>query len=271
MTEKRITYTTPERGKEEFVRHIFSMFANDLGFEITNIQKSFPDCTAIDCRHEGKEQIFVEFEYEAHNFVKHGHDDQMLENERYIVVCWSGKGIDLLPPTVEVIVLSDPKYNIEIQEYPYNHSIKSEKPLYRIIGYNTNMAGGLSFPHFENTRIFRTNIRFKNKYLPKGSVIVLYEKGWLIGEITVEEYIHIDREPKSKYEKELYSLVRYPVTIDEAPLEYDDWLKGHILYTNFKIYDPPVNFNILARNMSRGGSLNLSFNELQKIRGRSKS
>jgi len=31
-----------------------------------------------------------------------------------------------------------------------------------------------------------------------------------------------------------------------------------------------VNFEILGRNMSRGGSLNLDFDELQMIRGRKK-
>ncbi len=39
------------------------------------------------------------------------------------------------------------------------------------------MAGGRPFSAFENTRIFRTNIKFKDDTLPKGSVIVLYEKG----------------------------------------------------------------------------------------------
>ena len=41
MTRKP-TYVRPELGKEEFVRHIFSQYAKDLGFEILNIQKAFP-------------------------------------------------------------------------------------------------------------------------------------------------------------------------------------------------------------------------------------
>ncbi len=48
----------------------------------------------------------------------------------------------------------------------------------------------------------------------------------------------------------------YPVTIDEDPVVFDTWLKGHII--------------ILGRNMSHGGSLNLGFDELQRIRGRKK-
>ena len=265
----RITYAKPDYGKEEFVRHIFSTFAQDLGFEIINIQKSFPDCTAIDRRNGEQIKTFIEFEYEAKNFVMHGHAEQMDEGEKYIVVCWAGQGIDQLPANVEVIVLSDPIYKIDIREHPFENINPLRKPLYRIIGYNSNFANGLPFSYFENTCCFRTNIKFKENYLPKGSIIILYEKGWLIGEFTVIKYFYIEREPKTRYEKNLYSLVHYPVTIDGSPLDYEVWLKGHIHYSNFKVYDPPVNFGILNRNMSRG-SLNLTFQELQLIRGRRK-
>ncbi len=88
-------------------------------------------------------------------------------------------------------------------------------------------------------------------------MIVLYEKGWLIGEMTVSAYIYIDKPPRTEVEKNLYRLVTYPVTIDEDPVVFDTWLKGHII----------VNFDILGRYMSRGGSLNLDFDELQMIRG----
>ena len=132
------------------------------------------------------------------------------------------------------------------------------------------MAGGRPFSAFENTLIFRTNIKFKDDALPKGSVIVLYEKGWLIGEMTVSTYVYIDKPPRTEVEKNLYRLVTYPVTIDEDPVVFDTWLKGHIIYSDFKVYDPPVNFDILERNMSRGGSLNLGFDELQMIRGKKK-
>jgi len=101
-------------------------------------------------------------------------------------------------------------------------------------------------------------------------VIVLYEKGWLIGEMTVSSYVYIDKPPRTEVEKNLYRLVTYPVTIDEDPVVFDTWLKGHIIYSDFKVYGPPVNFDILGRNMSHGGSLNLGFDELQRIRGRKK-
>ncbi len=60
-------------------------------------------------------------------------------------------------------------------------------------------------------------------------MIVLYEKGWLIGEMTVSAYIYIDKPPRTEVEKNLYRLVTYPVTIDEDPVVFDTWLKGHII------------------------------------------
>jgi hypothetical protein len=267
---KKIIYLRPEIGKEEFVRHIFSLYAQDLGFEILNIQKAFPDCTAIDRRDNGKRKVYIEFEYEAQNFILHGHNGKLDARASYIVVCWSSKGIDLVPTSVEVIVLSEKRYGIEISEYPEENLEEAEKPLFRIIGYNTEFAAGLPFTYFENVKMFRTNIKFKDNCLPRGSVIVLYEKGWLIGEFTVESYFHINKPPKTRSEQRFYELVSFPVTIDNNPLEFDRWLKGHIIYSDFKVYDPPVNFDILKRNMSHGGSVNLTFDELQMIRGKKK-
>lgn len=272
MPKKRITYAKPEIGKEEFVRHLFSMYAGELGFEIVNIQKAFPDCVAIDCRHNGRKKVNIELEYEAGNFALHGHDKQMDPDETYLVVCWSPRGIDLIPAGIEVIVLSEDRYKIEVADYPADvlDGDESDQPLYRVIGFKTAMADEKPFSFFENTRMFRTNIKFKDNHLPKGSVIVLYEKGWLIGEFTVEKFIHLERGPETDYEKRLYELISFPVTIDETPLVYDKWVKGHFLYNHFKVYDPKVNFKILGRNMSHGGSLNLSFDELQMIRGNKK-
>lgn len=270
MIRKKVIYTKPNVGQEEFVRHIFSIYAQDLGFVITNIQKAFPDCEAIDTRNNRNKRVYIELEYEVGNFFKHGHVSQMEDNKEYIVVCWSSKGIDLIPENIEVIVLSDKQYGFKLEDYELEGEIDSERPLYRIIGYNQKVAYGKTFDVFENAKIFRTNIWFKDNYLPKGSVIVLYEKGKLIGEFTVISYHWIDRAPKTEYEKSIYRLISYPVTVAEDVLSDPGFTKGHIVFTNFKKYDPPVRFDILNRNMSRGGSLNLTFDEIELIRGRIK-
>ncbi|MFP4306288.1 MAG: hypothetical protein ACLFRG_14885 [Desulfococcaceae bacterium] len=78
MSKKRITYAKPEIGKEEFVRHLFSMYSGELGFEIVNIQKAFPDCVAIDCRHNGRKKV----NWESHGgSLNLSFDEQSLANE----------------------------------------------------------------------------------------------------------------------------------------------------------------------------------------------
>lgn len=263
-------YIKPEIGKEESVRHLFSVFAERLGFTILNIQKSFPDCTAIDHRNGRDRIVNIEFEYNAHNFILHRHDRQMDPKQTYIIVCWGRKGD--IPANVEVIVLSEKKF-IQFEECPLTDQQDFQKPQYRIIGYNTDVAGGLDFSAFGSTKIFCTNTKFKNDELPKGSVIVIYQKGWLIGEFTVSSYIYLERPPKTAYEKKIYELTTYPVTVEPNPLDFlkeEDWFKGHIIYTDFKLYDPRVDFKKLKLNMSRGGSIKLSFEKLQMIRGRRK-
>jgi len=267
MKQKRLVYIKPEMGQEEFTRHIFSLYSKDLGYEIINIQKRFPDCTAIDLTRNKIVQI--ELEYEAGNFIAHEHYKRMEPGQEYIVVCWSDKGSEQVRRKgIQVISLKD-SLDIEFKEVPEIVDGQIEKPLYRIIGYNSTFASGKEFSEFENVKIFCTNIKFKDNYLPRGSVIVLYEKGKLIGEFTIMKYLYIEKAPKTDYEKQLYRLLTYPISMNDDPIStLDNWTKGHMLYTNFIVYDPPVPFGILRRKMSRGGSLNLTFKEYQKIRGK---
>ena len=267
MGKKKIVYVKPEIGQEEFARHIFSLYSKELGYEIINIQKKFPDCTAIDIKRN--KIIQIELEYEAGNFISHDHDKQMKPDEEYLVVCWSDKGSEQVRKKgIRVISLKN-LLDIEFAEVPDTIEQQIEKPLYRIIGYNSTFALGKDFSDFESVKIFRTNIKFKENYLPKGSVIILYEKEKLIGEFTVMKYLYIEKAPESEYEKNLYQLLTYPVSINDDPTSnLEQWTKGHIIYTNFRVYDPPVPFAILQRNMSRGGSVNVTFEEYRKIRGK---
>ncbi len=263
--KKIIVYAKPEIGQEEFTRHIFSICSKELGYEILNIQKAFPDCTAIDL--ERNKIVQIELEYEAGNFIAHGHDKQMDKDKEYIVICWNNNGADLVRSLgVDVIVLKEEeRLNIEIAEPPEIKENQIEKPLYKIISYNRKIAYGKEFSEFENVKMFRTNVRL-GKYLPKGSVIVLYENPWLIGEFTVVSYHYLEKKPETSYEKELYSLLSYPVTLSADPVK--DCTKCHINFTAFKMYDPPVDlFRVLKRKMTRNGFLKLTYEEYQKIRG----
>ncbi|MGF9891574.1 hypothetical protein ABEX78_23225 [Priestia megaterium] len=271
--KKRYYRTRPEIGQEEFVRHLFSIYAKDLHFEIVNIQKAYPDVTAIDLREDRNKIVHIELEYKAGNFIKHGHEQQMIPGVDVIVVCWDSQGIETIPENVEVIVLSEPEFNFSYEDPTLLHSIENNQrvdPIYKVIPYVSSKAFGKPFDNFVNAKIFRTNIRFKNNFLPKSSVIILSEKGKFIGEFTVLKYVYIDRKPESEYEKQLYSLINFPITEDENIINNLDfgWNRGHIIYTNFKKYDPPVPKSILGENVIHNRSWNLTLVELQKIRGK---
>lgn len=271
MNKTRVEYAKPEYGKEEFVRHIFSKYAKDFGFDIINIQKSFPDCTAIDRRNNRNKQVYIELEYKAGNFISHEHHKQMQTGKEYIIICWDDTGSSEVYKKVsdiEIITLSEKKFNISIEDIELIESTDYEEPLYRLIHYNTNIAYGKPFEVFENVKIFRTNQKFKSNYLPKGSVIVLCEGRKIIGEFTVVSYHFIPKKPETDYEKKLYRLISFPVTLAEDPLQDEVWTKGHILYTNFKKYDPKVPFSILNRNKSHGNTMKLTKDEIELIRGK---
>lgn len=271
LLKKKIIYAKPEIGQEEFTRHIFSIYAQELGFEIINIQKRFPDCTAIDTRGGKRKLVDIELEYHAGNFIHHGHLNQLEENETCIVVCWTNQGIKLIPSHIEVIVLSDKQYGFEVRD-PYLDlpldEEENDEPLYRVINYVSSQADGKSFDEFERISMFRTNVKFKGNILPKGSVIVLKEGPKLIGEFTVVSYHWLDRQPSNDYEKSLYNLTTYPVTINDHYTDGDfkNWTKGHIIYTDFRKYTPVVDASILNRKKFER-NFYISFKELRKIRG----
>ncbi len=127
------------------------------------------------------------------------------------------------------------------------------------------MAYGKEFSEFESVKIFRTNV-IGNGHLPKGSVIVLREKRLFIGEFTVVSYHYLKKEPKTPYERELYNLLSYPVTMSTNPV--NELTKGHINFTGFKIYDPPVPISVLGKKIQvRANYQKLTYEEYQRIRG----
>jgi len=67
------------------VLFLFGTVAAQLGFVVTWIQSSFPDCEAmILVGPEKWQRIRIEFEYESRNFLKHMHDAKGCD----LIVCW---------------------------------------------------------------------------------------------------------------------------------------------------------------------------------------
>ncbi|HKD80927.1 MAG TPA: hypothetical protein VKH81_14615 [Candidatus Angelobacter sp.] len=64
---------------------LFAAMASDLGFTITHIQTQFPDGEVMREVEPGRHQrLLVEFEYESHNFVAHGHPVDGCK----MIICW---------------------------------------------------------------------------------------------------------------------------------------------------------------------------------------
>ncbi len=256
---------------EESVRHLFSLHSKELGFEILNIQKAFPDCTAIDYSKAEPKEVDIELEFNALNFVAHGHINQMLPDREYIIVCWTLKSRRGIPQDIEIIVLEE---MVDIVS-PSTKQIQTvmEKPIYSIISYNPSL-NKQPIEIWEEIKIFRTNTKFKGNRIPRGSVIVLHSKGKLVGEFTVAKYHYLEKPPSTDEEIRFYNLTAFPIGFSEDPMvdpmikNNNDWLKGHIVYYNFKKYDPPVPLDVLKKKLSGYGRLNIDYEDLQRIRGK---
>jgi hypothetical protein len=70
-----------------------------MGFVMARIQPESPDCQAL--RRVGLERwqrMWIEFEYESRNFLKHLHDARKAD----IIVCWSHNWPECPLPVIEL-------------------------------------------------------------------------------------------------------------------------------------------------------------------------
>jgi hypothetical protein len=84
---------------EQGVMFLFALLAKDLGFVVELIRTEYPDCQAL--RQVGLERwqrVWIEFEYESRNFLKHFHDASKAD----IIVCWSHNWPECPLPVIEL-------------------------------------------------------------------------------------------------------------------------------------------------------------------------
>jgi HNH endonuclease len=63
----------------------FAIHARELGFAIQRLQSAFPDCEAMrEVDRNRCQRVWIEFEYESHNFLEHGHSIAGCD----VIVCW---------------------------------------------------------------------------------------------------------------------------------------------------------------------------------------
>jgi hypothetical protein len=75
-----------EPTNEQGVIFLFGAFARKLGFAVIQIRTAYPDCEAYREVEPGRwQRVWLEFEEESRNFLKHGHDPTKCR----LIVCWS--------------------------------------------------------------------------------------------------------------------------------------------------------------------------------------
>jgi len=88
---------------EQGVVFLFGVLAERLGFRVEALQRGFPDCEAKRLIAPGVWQtVDIEFEYESHNFRRHGHRPDGCN----MIVCWIHNWPEC-PKSLEVIALSE--------------------------------------------------------------------------------------------------------------------------------------------------------------------
>src|SRR4030043_579234 len=125
----------------------FTKIHEELGFSklIPSSSKGF-DIDSID--YNGCD-VTVEFEYLSSSFINHGHQNQMINKRKYVVVCWEDDCAlvtKLKKEYGKVLynLISIRKY-VNIKNIITSKNIKYQDPKYAIMSYNPSMAGGKNF------------------------------------------------------------------------------------------------------------------------------
>ncbi|MFC1485719.1 hypothetical protein ACFL55_01670 [Candidatus Latescibacterota bacterium] len=120
---------------EQGVVFLFGRVLEDLNLYIEEIRIKYPDCVARRYTGKGWERVYIEFEYQASNFIQHSHDP----DECNIIVCWEDdlssvdrtklKGIEIIELKSLIDELDDnpirePDKVVEKSEYDLQHHFK---------------------------------------------------------------------------------------------------------------------------------------------------
>ena len=273
---RKIDFYGPIQG-ELGVIMAFSKIHELLGFK-----KLMPSASRgfdIDSIEYNGHDVTVEFEFLSGNFIAHRHQDNMVSERKYVVVCWEDDcGLSTKLKNDYGLELFD---IIEMRKYVNIRNdlerIEAEEPLYVVLSYNPDNADGTDFGEWAFSNCFRTqtspaNPKFAGDNLPPGSKILFYQNGYIVGGCTVVRYEVID-EPKTAREWKLYKrLMDYPTTLFTMTVdEYKEFFtRGHIFYIDFfDIRDFKIKLSkYISKKMSNHGKINITHEEYNSIIGR---
>lgn len=256
----------------------FSKIHEQLGFNklVPSTSRGF-DIDSID--YHGHD-VTLEFEYMSSSFINHGHPAKMQNDRKYVVICYEddcglkSKLKDEYGKTLYDLITIR-KY-IQIKEN-IGSAKKNEEPLYALMSYNPDMAGGKDFSAWAFANCYRVSTsektpKFAGDKLPPGSKLLFSQDGYIIGGFTVVRYEIID-EPKTKREWIMYKkLTDYPASLYTVSIDdYKEyWYRGHIFYTDFfDLRDFKVKVShFIDTKMPRQGKSNLTKEKYDLIMGR---
>lgn len=256
----------------------FSKLHDVLGFSrlVSSTNRGFD----IDSINYKGQDVTVEFEFLSSNFITHKHPEKMIDGQKYVVICWEDDCG--LMTTLKYKFRKELFELIEIRGYvnikeDFETKTEPEEPIYAILSYKQEMAGGKDFGEWAFSHCYRVktsenNPKFGEDYLPIGSKILFYQNGFIIGGFTVVRYEIID-EPNTKREWELYKkLTDYPASLFTISIEdyKREFYRGHIFYTDFfDIRDVKIRLDqYISKQMPHQGKINISKDEYYRIIGK---
>lgn len=225
--------------EEAGVVMIFSKIHSDLGFPklVSPSARGF-DIKNIEYIDDlGTHACTVEFEYYSSNFEAHGHQDLMIDDRKYIVVCWK----DDCHLSHRLLEKYNKKLYKVIELYKYveilnaNIDINEPDTHYYLINYNSKNAEYRTFSDWKKSNIYRINISKSTTKIFNNSKALVKQGNYIIGGFDIIRYKNIKLN-NSLSEIMLYKdLTDYPVGLfDEQDIsQYVSKEVGHIFYTNY--------------------------------------
>ncbi len=242
MNNEKIKFYSPI-SEEMGVVQVFSKIHEKIGFKkiVQSCSRGFDidDIEYID--DIGIHRVTVEFEYLSSNFLLHAHQDNMLSDRKYIVICWEDD-CNLAKLLLE-------KYNkmlyrvIELKKYVEivpdlisDNSIVDKK--YYLINYNPDYAENRSFSDWSKSNMYRFNNGNNINVIP-GSKALVKQGEYIVGGFDIVRFNNINLSDNDDLINLYKTLTDYPVSLFVAKTsdikeEYVEKNIGHIFYNNFE-------------------------------------
>lgn len=242
MNNEKIKFYSPI-SEEMGVVQVFSKIHEKIGFKkiVQSCSRGFDidDIEYID--DIGIHRVTVEFEYLSSNFLLHAHQDNMLSDRKYIVICWEDD-CNLAKLLLE-------KYNkmlyrvIELKKYVEivpdlisDNSIVDKK--YYLINYNPDYAENRNFSDWSKSNMYRFN-NGNNVNIMPGSKALVKQGEYIVGGFDIVRFNNIKLSDNDDLINLYKTLTDYPVSLfvaknSDIKEEYVEKNIGHIFYNNFK-------------------------------------